>query len=163
MKNFRALEESGQALIELAISLPLLLSMLLGMSELGNLFYCAIEVTNSARAAAQYATMNGGAFSITNSSGLDTTGMLQAAQSDSNNLGTAVSFSSTPTYSCTCADGTANYSCNVVGSYPSGCSSSHLIVTVTVHTQGTFTPRIKIPGLPASYILQGSSIEEVLQ
>lgn len=77
MKN-----ENGQALVEAALSLPFIVVMLLGMTEIGKMVYCAIEVTNSARAAAQYATMNGGAFS-TNSSGMDVTGMLTAAQSDS--------------------------------------------------------------------------------
>jgi Flp pilus assembly protein TadG len=161
MKRFH-LEEGG-ALVEAALSLPLLLTMVLGMAELGKLIYCGIEVTNAARAAAQYASMNGGAFSTTDSSGLDTTGMLTAAQSDAGNLGSSVSFPSTPTYSCACSDGSTNYSCNVSGSYPSGCSSSHLIVTVTVYTQGKFTPGIHIPGLPTSYTLRGRSIQEVLQ
>src|ERR1700739_51952 len=161
MKIFHA--ESGQALVEAAFSLPLMLGMLFGMAELGKLIYCAIEVTNAARAAAQYAAMNGGAFSTTDGSGLDKTGMLNAAQGDSGNLGTSVSFPTTPSYSCACSDGSASYSCNVSGSYPSGCSSSHLIVTVTVITQGSFTPDIKVPGLPTSYTLQGRSIEEVLQ
>ncbi len=170
MKNFRISEESGQALIEVAISLPLLLTMLLGMAELGKLIYCGIEVTNSARAAAQYATMNGGAFSTTDSSGLDKQGMLNAAQADS---GAFVTIPATipssnpalpnPSYTCACSDGSASYSCNVKSNYPSGCSSSHLIVTVTVYTLGTFTPDIKIPGLPISYTLQGRAIEEVLE
>jgi hypothetical protein len=157
MKN-----ENGQALVEAALSLPFIVVMLLGMTEIGKMVYCAIEVTNSARAAAQYATMNGGAFS-TNSSGMDVTGMLTAAQSDSGNLGTSVSFPTTPTYSCACADGSTTYSCNTGSAIPSGCSGSHLIITVTVHTQGTFTPDIKVPGLSTSYTLHGLATEEVLQ
>src|SRR5579863_336052 len=86
MKNFCALEETGQALIEAAVSLPLMLAMLLGMAELGKVVYCGIEVTNAARAATQYAAMNGGAFSTTDASGLDTTGMLSAATGDAGNL-----------------------------------------------------------------------------
>jgi hypothetical protein len=169
MKNFRIFGEGGQALIEAAISLPLLLAMLLSMAELGKMIYCAIEVTNSARAATQYAAMNGGAFSSTTSSGLDATGMLTAAQSDSGNLGTSVSFPATipstalpnPSYSCSCS-GSGTPSCGL-HTIPSGCVGSHLIVTVTVYTQGSFTPDVKIPGLPTSFTLQGKSIQEVLQ
>jgi Flp pilus assembly protein TadG len=161
MKGFRA--EDGQSLVETAVCLPLLLGMFLGMAEFGKLIYTAIAVTNSAKAAAQYATMNGGAFSATDRSGLDTTGMLTAAQSDAGFLGGNIAFTSTPSYSCACADGTTNYSCNVAGAIPSGCAGSRLIVTVTVHTQGVFVSDIKIPGIASSYTIQGRAIEEVLQ
>jgi len=37
MKN-----ESGQALVEAAFSLPLMLALLLGVAELGKMIYCSI-------------------------------------------------------------------------------------------------------------------------
>ena len=158
MKN-----ESGQALVEAAFSLPLMLALLLGVAELGKMIYCSIEVTNAARAATQYAAMNGGAF--TTSGALDATGMLNAAQGDSLNMGTHVTWATgypPPSYSCSCS-GTGTPSCNVPGSFPSGCTGSHLIITVTAYTQGTFTPDIHVIGLQTSYTLIGRSVQEVLQ
>ncbi len=158
MKN-----ESGQALVEAAISLPLMLALLLGMAELAKMIYCSIEVTNAARAATQYAAMNGGAF--TTNGALDTSGMLNAAQGDSFNMGTHVGWATgypPPSYACTCS-GAGTASCNVAGSFPSGCTGSHLIITVTAYTQGTFTTGIHIAGLPTSYKLTGRSIQEILQ
>ena len=158
MKN-----ESGQALVEAAISLPLMLALLLGVAEVGKMIYCSIEVTNAARAATQYAAMNGGAF--TTSGALDTTGMLVAAQGDSLNMGTHVGWATgfpPPSYTCSCS-GTGTPSCNVAGSFPSGCTGSHVIITVTAFTQGTFTPDIHVAGLPTSYKLIGRSVQEVLQ
>ena len=54
--------EDGQALIETSISASLLILLMLGAVEFGRAAYVAIEVSNAARAAAQYGAMNGGAF-----------------------------------------------------------------------------------------------------
>ena len=153
----------GNALVETALTLPMLLALLLGAAELGRVAYVAIEVQNAARAAAQYATMNGGAFNSNDSSGLDTTGMLNAAQADAGNLGgaSAVAFASAPTYTCSCT-GTGTASCTAP-STPGGCTTSHLLVTVTVKMQASYTSVIQIRGLPGQYTLYGSSVEQVLQ
>ncbi len=45
--------QSGQALIELAVSMPLFLLLLLGAAEFGRIAYMAIELTDAAKAAAQ--------------------------------------------------------------------------------------------------------------
>ena len=48
--------EEGSALVELALSLPVLLIMLLGAAEFARLAYASIEVVNAAHAAAIYAS-----------------------------------------------------------------------------------------------------------
>src|SRR5580692_1184570 len=149
--------ESGQALIEAYFASSLLILLLLGAVELGRVAYAATEVSNAARAAAQYAAMNGGAF---NTVGLDTSGMLVAAQNDAGDLGTLVQFVSTPSYTCACS-GAGTATC---GSPPSGCAGSHLIVTVTVKTKAAFNPLVFIPGVSKTAItLYGSAQQEVLQ
>lgn len=149
--------EDGQALIETYFSSALLVLILLGGAELGRIAYAATELSNAARAAAQYAAMNGGAFS---GSGLDTAGMLLAAQSDAADLGSSVQFTNTPSFTCTCT-GTGTATC---GSPPSGCSTSHLQVTVNVQVQASFNPLVYIPGFTHSAItLYGSDQEVVLQ
>jgi Flp pilus assembly protein TadG len=154
---------SGSALVETALTLPMLLGILLGGAELGRVAYVAIEVQNAARAAAQYAAMNGGAFNSNDSSGLDTTGMLNAAKADSGNLGglSTVAFASTPTFSCSCT-GTGTASC-IPPSSPSGCTTSHLLVTVTVKMKASYTSTIQLGAIPSQYTLYGNSIEQVLQ
>ena len=149
--------ESGQALIETGISSLLLILLLLGAVELGTTAYASIEVANSAKAAAQYATMSGGAWTST---GLDTVGMLNAAQADAGNLVSNVTFPTAPTYTCSCS-GAGTATCST--SPPTGCAGSHLIVTVTVRTQASFSPLIRFWNGFTSITLNGYAQEEVLQ
>lgn len=150
--------ERGQALIETALASLFLMMLLLGAMELGMVTCAAIEVANSAKAAAQYAAMNGGAWTRT---GLDTAGMLAAAQADAGNLASNISFTTTPTYACRCSG--AGFA-NCATSPPTGCTSSHLLVTIMVKTQANYAPLIQVPGLNFSRIvLRGSAQEEVLQ
>lgn len=157
-------EQTGQALIECALSGTLLAVLLLSAVEFGRMAYAAIEVANAARAAAQYGAMNGGAFLTTDSSGLDSVGMLNAAQMDAGNLGTSVTFSSGyPTYSCYCSLSTDTTASCTVPATPSGCTASHIIVNVQVQTQATYNPLIHVPGFGNTITLHGSAQQEVLQ
>ena len=150
--------EDGQALIETALSSAFLLLILLGALEVGMVMNASIAVANTARAAAQYAAMNGGAWTR---KGLDTTGMLGAAQAEAGRLVNNVSFAKTPSYACRCTGwGVAN--CR--SAPPTGCLSSHLQVTITVMTQANYTPPIQVPGLNLSnFTLKGYAQEDVLQ
>jgi Flp pilus assembly protein TadG len=153
----RLKQEDGQALIETYLSSALLIVLLLGAAEFGTITYAATELSNAARAAAQYAAMNGGAFTDT---GLDTTGMLLAAQTDAGNLASTVQFATPPTYTCACTGaGTA-----VCGAPPSGCNESRLLVTVKVQLKTSINPLVFVPGFTKSSItLYGSDQQVVLQ
>src|SRR3569833_2802385 len=97
LKIVKALRcEGGQALVETALTLPMLALMLLGAFEFSRVAYAAIEVTNAARAAAQYGAMNGGGF-------LDTSGMLAAANADAGNLSGLSWASGYPSVACSCS------------------------------------------------------------
>ena len=48
----------GQNLVEFGIVIPLLLLILFGAIDLGRLFHASITITNAARVAARYVTMN---------------------------------------------------------------------------------------------------------
>ena len=141
--------ESGQALVELALSMSLLFLILLGAVEFARATYAGIEVTNAARAAVQYGAMNGGAT-------WDTSGMLAAAQNDSANLGTTVTIVGTPATSFACSDG-STYNATTF------CGSATVFETLTVQTQTTFFPLIHAVGLPTSFTLHGYAQEMVLQ
>jgi Flp pilus assembly protein TadG len=153
MKVFRfsQTDEEGSALVELALSLPMLCIILLGASEFARIAYAAIEVTNAAHSAAVYAAQSQAAVA-------DTTGITNAANSDSLNLGT-VSIS-TPTTSCTCSN--TSYT-------PTSCSDNttcqnhhaSMITAVTIQASTTFTPMVTVPGFKPTIFLQGKSTEVV--
>ena len=46
--------QTGQALVELSLTLPILFLLLMGAAEFGTLAYSAIEVANAARAGVAY-------------------------------------------------------------------------------------------------------------
>lgn len=52
-------EEQGQALVEMALVLPLLLLILFGIIEMGRVGYAYITVSNAARSAVRVATIGG--------------------------------------------------------------------------------------------------------
>lgn len=140
--------DSGQALIETALSLSLLVLLLLGAAEFGRLAYAAIEVANAARAGAAYATQNTGTAS-------DGPGIQTAAQNDAPNLS---GLTATSSISCICSDG-SSASCTD----NTACSTSHVVETVTINTQASFDPLIHVPGLPATYTLRGQAVQKCLQ
>lgn len=51
-------EESGQAMVEMAICLPILLLLVLGILDFGWIFYHQINVENASREGARYAIVN---------------------------------------------------------------------------------------------------------
>lgn len=85
-------DDRGQALVETALVLPLLFLLLLGAAELGRVAYAAIEISNAARAGAQYGSQDAGTMG-------DTNGITTAAQNDASNL-SGVMASASFGYSC---------------------------------------------------------------
>jgi Flp pilus assembly protein TadG len=141
----------GTALIETAISLPLFCLMLLGAAEFARLAYASIEVTNAARAGAEYGAYSHGTAS-------DSAGVTTAATADAANLtGLTVTNIS---LSCACSNSTYT---------PSGCSdnttcesnNTAMVETITVNTQATYDPLIHYPGGPLSMTLTGQASETV--
>lgn len=152
--NTNGTNNSGQALVELALTMPLLILLLLGAVELGRVAFASIEVSNAARTAVQYGAMNGGAPG-------DAAGMLGAANSDAYDLISSVEWvNGYPQHSCTCSDGTATPSDCSTASVD--CASSYVFDTVTVKVQATYNPLIHWPGSPGSYTLYGQAVQKVL-
>jgi hypothetical protein len=163
--------ETGQALVELALTMPILVLLFLGAAQLTLTIYAAIEVSNAARAAVQYATMNGGG-SATYAAGvvpvLDVTGMQTAANNDAANFvnvangtcGQPVCFSSGyPTVSCACSNGTGISYCN-----PGDCGTGVLSEeTITVKTQVIYKTGMHLPSWGNSFTLYGYAQQMVLQ
>jgi Flp pilus assembly protein TadG len=123
--------DSGQALVEVAVTLSLLVLIILGAVQYGQIAYTSIEVANAAKAGVQYGAQSG--FTAE-----DTTGISNAAKAAAPDLS---ALSVTSSYGCVCADGTSS-TCAL-----GDCSSSRIIESVTVNTQLTLTPIIHIPAL----------------
>ena len=152
--NSERSSEEGSALVELALSLPVLLIMLLGAAEFARLAYASIAVVNAAHSAAVYASSSHAALS-------DSTGITNAAGTDAGNLtgSNAVQVTSV-TSACSCSNtGVSPSSCND----NSTCFNAHaaMITTVTVQTRSTFAPVIRIPGSRTTFNLYGNSSQVV--
>ena len=143
--------EHGAALVELALTLPMLGVLLVGASEFATLEYDAIEVTNAARAGVAY-----GSQSSTTAS--DLSGMQSAATNDGSNVAgihaTAIEF-----WSCSNAPST-QYS-SVAAANTACATGTHVLNYVQVNTTATVSPSVSIPGVPASFTLTGVAVMRV--
>lgn len=151
--------QSGQALIELAFVLPMLLLLLLGVIEIGRYAYIAILVGNAARAGAAF-----GAQSRT----LNTTGIQNAAQYDF-----AGSTNGTPgptngqaystltvvsSQSCGCDSGgtVTSFACSTD---PDSCpAGSRWVVFISVTASGNFSGLFNYPGIPSPLAISRTAI-----
>ena len=144
--------DGGQGLIELALTLPLLILILMGGAEFARFAWASIETTNAARAGAQY----GAQTDITAS---DDAGMQTAALNDGVNL---TGLAATSSHSCACSNApTTTGGClNALG----GCASPAIVLEyVQVNTSSTIRPIYHWPGLPATFTANGSAIMQVAQ
>ncbi|HMG85221.1 MAG TPA: TadE/TadG family type IV pilus assembly protein [Terracidiphilus sp.] len=158
-------DNSGSALVEVALAAPIFLLMVTGAFELGRVAHFAIEVQNAARAGASFGSEPGNATS---------TGITQAAANDAPDLG---SLTVTPGTACICetltTGNTPTYSPSsgtIACTDPTivACTGSSSTVTnrvvsyVTVSTQATINPVFTVKALPGSYTLHGYSEMRVL-
>lgn len=147
-------EEDGQAMIETVLSLPLLMLLLVGAAELARVAYAAIELTNAARAGAQY-----GATSPTYEN--DKSGITTAAENEANDiykLNTSA-FTVTPSISYICSDGSAP-----TGT-PLACTGNNVVENIlTVTTSATFDPLFYAPvfGTNHTFTITGMAVQKVL-
>jgi Flp pilus assembly protein TadG len=149
--------QSGQTLVEVALTLPLLLLLTLGVIEVGRYAYISILIGNAARAGAAYGAQSGGTST-------DTAGITLAADNDFKNNGQNLSkLTVTSVVSCgcdnagtltvdytsaaTCSDGTnPALAATIAACVPGG----HWVAMVAVNGSGTFTSLFKAPGVPTS-------------
>lgn len=152
----RAGDETGQALVELALLLPVLMVLLIGAAEFGRLAYAAIEVSNAARAGVAY----GGQNHITAS---DIPGMKSAATNDGSDIIAWKPTGLSATASNSCACGSAPSSAVTCSTALATCAASRVLETVQVNTTAIVNPLFHVPGLPQTYTLNGQAIMRVEQ
>jgi Flp pilus assembly protein TadG len=131
----------GTAILELAIAIPVLVLLALGVADFGRMFATGIAVANAARAAAEY-----GASSVATSS--DTAKINQAGRDDAADYGLITVTSSS---FCRCPDGSTP-ACNgtCAGGYP-------VEVFVRADASKTLNLILRYPGLPTSMTFRDSA------
>ena len=149
--------DAGQSFVEIALTLPVLVILLVGAAQFATVLYVAIEVSNAARAAVAY-----GALSTTAG---DTTGIKNAAILDAGNI-TLTSSNVTVSTVGVCSSGAA---CTGTGSTCTNqdCQNpanpgDQIETILTVSTSYTFTPAIHLPFVPSSYTLRGHATQVCL-
>ncbi|HKO19084.1 MAG TPA: TadE/TadG family type IV pilus assembly protein [Acidobacteriaceae bacterium] len=150
-----AAQESGSALIELALTLSLIgLPLLFGTIYSGVLVFDNIEIANAAHAGAMY-----GMQSSTYAS--DTSGMTSAAQAEAPDLATGLVVTPTAFYACSAAIDGTQYTTQ--SDATAGCSggSNHALEFVKVTASYVATPFASIPGMQRSVTVSGVSVMEV--
>jgi hypothetical protein len=131
--------------------------LLLGAVEFGRFALLAIEITNAAKAAAQYGSQN----SIT---GADVSGMQAVASQDApdvtaqcTSFTTTISGGTPPACSCVTGGVPASASCS------STTCGGYLVQKLTITTSAQCKPLIFAPGFGGTLTLSGHAIQEVLK
>lgn len=147
--------QSGQSLVEVALMLPFLLLLLIGVIEMGRYAYIGILVGNAARAGAAYGTQ-----SLVKS--VDTAGINTAADNDFQNNGQNVgSLAVTSSVSCGCDSGGTITTAACTGTGAGTCATGQWAVTLTVTASGTFNSLFHYPGIAASISITRTSVMRV--
>ena len=153
--RWRSGNQSGQALIEMAITLPVLVLLLLGAGEFARVAYAAIEISNAAKAAVEYGTQNSATMGDNPINYPSGSGQLTAAENEAPGLNLTLTSSITTV----CSDGSTYDS----GTNQCAGATAHVEDILTVQTSTTFDPLIYIPGLPKTFTLYGNASQKCLE
>lgn len=143
--------ESGGALVELAVSLPLLALILVGTADFARVFYTSIELNNAARAGAQF-----GAQGLAESGNIAL--MQSSATSAAPNL---TGVTAAASRSCDCADNSGVFSGPVSCTAPINtiCPGAlHRVMSVTVTASTTFSTISALLGVPCRLAVGGCGL-----
>ncbi len=151
----RLREDSGSALIELAVVMSLLgVPLLLGTVYTSVLISDYGEITNSAHTGALYA-MRSSTYAE------DTSGIATAAQADAPDLGANLTVTSSIYYVCSGSQDGTQYTLQADAMAACNGGSSHTLEFVQVVASAPVTPPATFPGMPKSMTLSSSSTMEV--
>lgn len=161
--HLRTRKQSGQALVEFALALPILALLALGVIEMGRYAYIAILVGNAAHAGAVFGSQNTSASSqtanIQNAAEYDFAGGITGTANANGQPISQLTVTSSTACGCDSA-GTINaFGCGTTPSCPSG---QHWVVVVSVTAAHQFNSLFNYPGIPSSITISRTSTMRVL-
>jgi len=158
--------QHGATLVELALTLPLVMILLLVVIDFGRAYYLSIEIENAARAAVQYGAQSTATM-------VDSAGIVAAATNEAKDISTSTSCGSdqsagsacwsnggspitnpAPYYGCECSNATSG---NSGSNCPVCTSPAQATYYVSVNTQANYKTLVPWPGLPATFTLTGQA------
>jgi len=149
--------ENGTGLVEFAIVLPLLVTLVIGIIETGRFAAFSVRVSNAARAGAQFAQSQG------QRTAYDTADIASAACADAGFTCSSSARSNvmvvTATTICTFSDGSSDPSCDL----PAEGSGLQRLTYEQVTASATFTPLLNYPLFPNSVPISATTTMQVDQ
>jgi Flp pilus assembly protein TadG len=137
--------ESGNMLLEFALSSSVLFLLMFGVIDFSRVFSSACAVEGAARAGTQYGMLSPAHYN-------DFTGMQNAALA---NAGSPSGMTATASQFCACSIGGTHQSC------PASCSSGSPETYIEMTVSMPYTTMFSYPGVPAVTNLSASSIVRV--
>jgi len=164
----RRASEAGQALLELALLLPILCVLFIGIADLGRAAAVTIAVNNAATVGVEYGSQNGATAS-------DISGMQNVATNDTKGNNIPSGMTAIASNGCYCDTGSGGTYSGISCVYPitSGTCSSILsscgtpanpgviVECVQVVTQLSYGNLLYFPGVPTSYAANGHAVMRV--
>lgn len=137
--------EHGGAMVELAVVLPVLILISIGVMDYGRVYFTSIAVANAARAGAEYGAQNLGTYSDKHSD------MQAFAQADGSEVGAI-----TVTSARVCRCGSTVVTCSTTSECGGGYGPAMLFIEVTASK--TVPLLLNYPGLPSSVSISRKAV-----
>jgi Flp pilus assembly protein TadG len=156
----RRLSQAGQALLELALVLPILCLLVVGIADLGRAAAVTIAVNNAATVGAEYGSQNPATAADINS-------MQNYATDDTHGNNIPAGMTATATYGCLCDMTGSGVSCTYPVPAQTTCSNilssctGQPVECVQVVTQLSYSSFLNYPGVPLSYQANGHAVMRV--
>ena len=158
-KRIPVRDDVGQAFVELALVLPMLILLVVGGAEVGRLAYADIEVSNAARAGVAYAMQGHSTVAASQFTNIE-----NAAKQDAPDIHSLVVDPPILTCYCETSAGvtTALASCSSTDANLTTCASpSSIVIYVEVDTHAGVDTVFHFPGIPNSVTLRGTATMRV--
>lgn len=139
---------AAQSMVELAVMLPVLVMLLVIVTDMARVYAMRMALNYAVRAGAQYGAQN-------RATAVDYAGMEQTACGAMPQVPCTPGVTTTATSFCQCAGSTSPISCT----NPGGCTIVQNFVKVDASS--VFTTLISYPGVPSSVNLTATSVMQV--
>jgi Flp pilus assembly protein TadG len=141
-------DETGSSLVEMALLLPVLILLLMGVADFGRAYYLAIEVSHAASTAAIY-----GSQYPPDTSGMKYAAVQDAAVQDAQDVPGFSRASVVVTSGCECSDGSSA----IAACTGTPACANNVVNYVQVNTTASYRAMLPYPGIPSPITLKGSA------